>query len=127
MEAQFPRSDESREREDQPMRDYAAFLRAVSPMNAKMPELKKCFEAAGFVDVKTLLSSGNLVFRGRAASESSLERHCEARRHIPARETQVGGDPADRAGWRGHPADRGSGSVQRLRSQPARASLHESD
>jgi len=25
---------------------YAAFLRGVSPMNAKMPELKKCFEAA---------------------------------------------------------------------------------
>ena len=66
------------EREDQPMRDYAAFLRAVSPMNAKMPELKKCFEAAGFVDVKTLLSSGNLVFRARAASEASLERQCEA-------------------------------------------------
>src|SRR5712692_2950395 len=68
----------AREREDQPMRDYAAFLRAVSPMNAKMPELKKCFEAAGFVDVKTLLSSGNLVFRARAASEASLERKCEA-------------------------------------------------
>lgn len=26
------------------MRRYAAFLRGVSPMNAKMPELKKAFE-----------------------------------------------------------------------------------
>jgi uncharacterized protein (DUF1697 family) len=41
---------------------YVAFLRGVSPMNAKMPELKKCFESAGFTDVKTLLSSGNVVF-----------------------------------------------------------------
>lgn len=47
-------------------------------MNAKMPELKRCFEAAGFVDVKTVLSSGNIVFKGRAASEASLERKCEA-------------------------------------------------
>lgn len=47
-------------------------------MNAKMPELKKCFEAAGFVDVKTVLSSGNIVFRSRAGSEASLERKCEA-------------------------------------------------
>jgi uncharacterized protein (DUF1697 family) len=39
---------------------YAAFLRGVSPMNAKMPELKKCFEDAGFSEVRTLLSSGNV-------------------------------------------------------------------
>jgi uncharacterized protein (DUF1697 family) len=60
------------------MRQYAAFLRAVSPMNAKMPELKRCFEAAGFTDVKTLLSSGNVVFSAREASEASLERKAEA-------------------------------------------------
>ena len=60
------------------MATYAAFLRAVSPMNAKMPELKKCFEAAGFTDVKTVLSSGNVVFDARASSESSLERKAEA-------------------------------------------------
>jgi uncharacterized protein (DUF1697 family) len=41
---------------------YAAFLRAVSPMNAKMPELRRAFEAAGFSDVKTVLSSGNVVW-----------------------------------------------------------------
>jgi len=28
------------------------------PTNAKMPELKKAFESAGFTDVKTILSSG---------------------------------------------------------------------
>ncbi len=42
------------------MKRYAAFLRGVSPMNAKMPELKRAFEAAGFQAVRTLLSSGNV-------------------------------------------------------------------
>jgi uncharacterized protein (DUF1697 family) len=60
------------------MARYVAFLRAVSPMNAKMPELKKCFESAGFSDVKTVLSSGNVVFSARTASETSLERKAEA-------------------------------------------------
>ena len=57
---------------------YAAFLRGVMPMNAKMPELKKAFESAGFTDVKTILSSGNVVFSARAASETSLEQEAEA-------------------------------------------------
>lgn len=56
---------------------YVAFLRGVSPMNLKMPELKLCFEAAGFTDVKTVLSSGNVVFTARAASEAALERKAE--------------------------------------------------
>ena len=56
---------------------HAAFLRGVSPMNAKMPDLKRSFEAAGFDEVKTLLSSGNVVFRARAASEGALERRAE--------------------------------------------------
>ncbi len=60
------------------MHRYAAFLRGVSPMNARMPELKQCFEAAGFSDVRTLLSSGNVVFSTRATSESALERRIEA-------------------------------------------------
>jgi len=60
------------------MERYAAFLRGVSPMNAKMPELKKAFEAAGFEEVKTLLSSGNVVFGARAASEDALRRKAEA-------------------------------------------------
>jgi uncharacterized protein (DUF1697 family) len=64
---------------------YAAFLRGVSPMNAKMPELKAAFEAAGFADVKTVLSSGNVVFSATRASESSLQRKAEA-----AMEQQLG-------------------------------------
>ena len=47
-------------------------------MNAKMPELKKAFETAGFTDVKTVLSSGNVVFSARGTSESSLQRKAEA-------------------------------------------------
>jgi uncharacterized protein (DUF1697 family) len=59
------------------MARYAAFLRGVSPMNAKMPELKRCFEQAGFTDVKTVLSSGNVVFGARSASEAALEKRAE--------------------------------------------------
>jgi uncharacterized protein (DUF1697 family) len=57
---------------------YAAFLRGVSPMNAKMPALKRAFEAAGFTEVKTVLSSGNVVFDARRASDSTLQRRAEA-------------------------------------------------
>lgn len=60
------------------MSRYAAFLRGVSPMNCKMPELKRSFETAGFVDVKTVLSSGNVVFSTRATSEASLAKKAEA-------------------------------------------------
>lgn len=60
------------------MARYIAFLRGVSPMNAKMPELKRCFEECGFTEVKTLLSSGNVVFNARATSEGGLERKVEA-------------------------------------------------
>jgi uncharacterized protein (DUF1697 family) len=60
-----------------PLCRYAAFLRGVSPMNAKMPELKRCFEAAGFVDVKTVLASGNLVFSAPTASEAVLAKQAE--------------------------------------------------
>jgi uncharacterized protein (DUF1697 family) len=57
---------------------YVAFLRGVSPMNAKMADLKRCFEAAGFTDVKTVLSSGNVVFDARAKSETALAQAAEA-------------------------------------------------
>ena len=60
------------------MPHYAAFLRGVSPMNAKMPDLKSAFEAAGFTDVRTVLSSGNVVFTTRAAPEGTLQRKAEA-------------------------------------------------
>lgn len=56
---------------------YIAFLRGVSPMNCKMPELKRCFEAAGFTDVKTLLSSGNVAFSARPDIVPVLEKQAE--------------------------------------------------
>lgn len=56
---------------------YVAFLRGVSPMNAKMSELQRAFESAGFTNVKTVLSSGNVVFDSRAKSEAALARQAE--------------------------------------------------
>ena len=56
---------------------YVAFLRGVSPMNAKMPELKRAFESAGFTNVKTVLSSGNVVFDARSKSDASIARQAE--------------------------------------------------
>lgn len=66
--------------------DYAAFLRGVSPMNAKMPELRRAFERAGFSDVRTLLSSGNVVFSAPTAPIAELERKAEAamQKHLGA-------------------------------------------
>lgn len=57
---------------------YAAFLRGVMPTNAKMPELKQAFEAAGFTEVRTVLSSGNVVFDARRAAESTIQQRAEA-------------------------------------------------
>jgi uncharacterized protein (DUF1697 family) len=59
-------------------RRYAAFLRGVMPTNARMPELTAAFEAAGFGDVRTVLSSGNVVFTAPRASESAIEAKAEA-------------------------------------------------
>ena len=57
---------------------YAAFLRGISPMNARMPELRRAFEVAGFANVVTVLSSGNVVFDAERASVRALERRAEA-------------------------------------------------
>jgi uncharacterized protein (DUF1697 family) len=43
-----------------------------------MPELKRAFERAGFEDVKTLLSSGNVIFSSTAMPVAALERKVEA-------------------------------------------------
>jgi uncharacterized protein (DUF1697 family) len=47
-------------------------------MNLRMPALKACLEGAGFTDVHTLLSSGNVVFSARRTSPAALERRIEA-------------------------------------------------
>jgi uncharacterized protein (DUF1697 family) len=60
------------------MKRWVALLRGVSPMNAKMPELARAFEAAGFEEVRTVLSSGNVLFAAPAAPEPELVRRAEA-------------------------------------------------
>ena len=57
---------------------YVALLRGVSPMNAKMPALKRCLEEAGFGNVRTLLSSGNVAFDAPKQPELALARRIEA-------------------------------------------------
>lgn len=54
------------------MARFVALLRGVSPMNLKMPDLKRCLEKAGYTNVKTILSSGNVAFDTRSRSESAL-------------------------------------------------------
>ena len=56
---------------------YVAFRRGVSPLNAKMPDLIRAFEAAGFTRVKTVISSGNVVFDHDGAPVDELERRAE--------------------------------------------------
>src|SRR5215468_9837633 len=60
------------------MKRYVALLRGVGPLVAKMPELKRAFEKAGFTEVRTVLGSGNVVFSAREASDAALERKAEA-------------------------------------------------
>lgn len=43
-----------------------------------MPELASCFESAGFTEVKTIRSSGNVVFSSRMKSIAQIERKAEA-------------------------------------------------
>jgi uncharacterized protein (DUF1697 family) len=43
-----------------------------------MPELKRCFEDAGFTNVRTVLSSGNVIFDARSSSHAALESKAEA-------------------------------------------------
>jgi uncharacterized protein (DUF1697 family) len=105
---------------------YAALLRGVSPMNATMPDLKRAFEAAGFTEVTTVLSSGNLVFTARSASEASLARKAEAAtaerlghafltivRRLDALRELLGSDP-----YRGFPLEPGAKRVVTFLREP---------
>lgn len=55
------------------MTSYVAFLRGVMPTNLKMADLKAAYEDAGFENVRTLLSSGNVVFTYSKGSRQALE------------------------------------------------------
>ncbi len=63
------------QRED--MARFVAFLRGVSPMNLKMADLKRCVESAGFTEVRTVLSSGNVAFNASQGPETVLARRIE--------------------------------------------------
>ena len=56
---------------------YVALLRGVSPSNCKMPQLKACFQAAGFDEVRTVLSSGNVAFSTPVSTWTALEQRAE--------------------------------------------------
>jgi uncharacterized protein (DUF1697 family) len=47
-------------------------------MNARMADLKTCFEEMGFEDVRTVLSSGNVVFTTAAKAEARLAKSIES-------------------------------------------------
>ena len=59
------------------MTRYVALLRGVSPQNAKSADLVRAFESAGLTKVRTVLSSGNVVFDSRTSSEARLTRQIE--------------------------------------------------
>jgi uncharacterized protein (DUF1697 family) len=51
------------------MPQYVAFLRGVSPANAKMTDLKACFEKMGFTNVRILTLQGDEVFTAYIPNE----------------------------------------------------------
>ena len=57
------------------MKRHIALLRGINisgKNKVPMAELKKCFEAAGFLEVKTWLNSGNVVFSCEEADAAAL-------------------------------------------------------
>ena len=62
------------------MKRYIALLRGVNisgKNKVPMAELKKCFEALGFMDVKTCLNSWNVIFSGEETDASALTSRIE--------------------------------------------------
>jgi len=59
---------------------YVAFIRGVGPENPNMHrrKLKEFFEKLGFKNVKTLLSSGNVLFESDKEDRNSFENLIEA-------------------------------------------------
>ncbi len=54
-------------------------------MNARMADLRECFEKMGFTDVRTVLSSGNVIFTSGRRQEAQLVKQIEAglEEHLP--------------------------------------------
>lgn len=60
------------------MTRHVALLRGVSPTNASSAQLAAAFERAGFDEVRTVQSSGNVLFTSAATGEAELVRRAEA-------------------------------------------------
>lgn len=61
------------------MTTYVALLRGIGPTNPNMrpAKLKWGFEEMGFKNVRTVISSGNVVFESSSKSEAALETKIE--------------------------------------------------
>ena len=61
------------------MSTYVALLRGIMPMNPNMrnEKLRGVFEGLGFTNVRTVISSGNVIFESRAKSIALLENKIE--------------------------------------------------
>ncbi len=64
---------------------WLALLRGASPQNAPSAALKQAFEAAGWTDVRTVLSSGNVLFSAKGTPASLQQRAEKALRDALAR------------------------------------------
>src|SRR3546814_11137976 len=67
------------------MTAYVALLRGIAPTNPKMrnAELRRVFEELGFDAVRTVISSGNVLFESPDRSRTRLESQIEAALHAP--------------------------------------------
>src|SRR3546814_6333564 len=65
------------------MTAYVALLRGIAPTNPKMrnAELRRVFEELGFDAVRTVISSGNVLFESPDRSRTRLESQIEAALH----------------------------------------------
>lgn len=62
------------------MNQYVALLRGINVGGKnliKMTALKACFEDVGFVDVRTYIQSGNVLFRAADSDQSRLTKQIE--------------------------------------------------
>ena len=61
------------------MTKYVALLRGIAPLNPNMrnDKLRGVFENLGFENVKTVISSGNVIFESRSRSVKQLEETIE--------------------------------------------------
>ena len=59
---------------------YIALLRAISPTDPMMKNenLRRVFEELGFINVRSVISSGNIIFESAETNTSKLEAQIEA-------------------------------------------------